>query len=155
MLTADEQPKPPQSHSVPTGPETTDALLTESAHFYAAHLVPSPSSQNVPLANRRAPSGTRMESSDRDTMLTEAAHIFATSHFRGYDARYINNPRLEELMNRGRFETSEIRNRAIGLGLLRQEVPHYPEQVHDTAATTEPMFRKLREWLRRIGHSNH
>lgn len=131
-ITPEEPPTTPQSRSVPTG------QLAESVHFYATHH-----------------SGSHEALSDRDSMLNEAAHILASSHYEGYDARYLNNPRLEQLMNQGRFETSEIKYRAVSLGLLKPVIHNYPEQVPDTAATTEPMFRQLRAWLRGMGHGRH
>lgn len=139
-----------QSRSVPTGLDENlevAQLLSKSVHFYAAHL--------PGFSPGRSPSSAHEASPDRDTMLNEAAHILASSGFKGYDARHMDNPHLIHLMDSGRFETTEIRQRALSLGLLKPVIHNYPEQVTDTAATTEPMFRQLREWLKRMGHGSH
>jgi hypothetical protein len=154
QITVDEAPKTPPSRSVPSGPDSTGEL-NRSIRFYAAHLSRESSEGHIPPDSEVAPADEHVETLDREAMLDAAAHILASSHFHGYDARYMNNPRLVHLMDSGRFETTEIRKRALKLGLLRQESPHYPEQVPDTAATTEPIFRQLREWLKGMGHGSH
>ena len=154
-IIVEEPPKTPPSRSVPSGPDSTGEL-NRSIRFYAAHLSRESSEGHIPPDSEAAPADEHVETLDREAMLDAAAHILAASHYQGYDARYLNNPRLDRLMDEGRFETTEIRDRAIKLRLLSPEVVHhYPEHVPDTAATTEPMFRQLRAWLKGMGHGSH